>query len=294
MFSNIICLGDDMKVGLPKGLYYYYCQKWVYFFNELNVEVISYDTTKEIIELGNEIANSEMCLSMKIFLGHIKYLIDKCDYILIPNLHYDKKNQMCANFNCLYDLVNNFFNVKLLTFDNAKEIKNYLKIGKELGFNTKQIKKAYSIANIKYNKNLKKLKIENINKLNSINKKILLVGHSYNIRDKYLGEVIDLFKKFNVDIIYSDLFDDDYYFYLSKDLYWKYSKVNVSSVIYCKEQVDGIVFFTTFPCGLDSLVNELVMRKIDKPYLNLVIDDLDSLAGMETRIESFVDILEQN
>ena len=137
-------------------------------------------------------------------------------------------------------------------------------------------------------------RIERMNKLNSINKKILLVGHSYNIRDKYLSEVIDLFKKFNVEIIYSDLFDDDYYFYLSKDLYWKYSKVNVSSVIYCKEQVDGIVFFTTFPCGLDSLVNELVMRKIDKPYLNLVIDDLDSLAGMETRIESFVDILEQN
>ena len=60
-----------------------------------------------------------------------------------------------------------------------------------------------------------------------------------------------------------------------------------------KEKIDGIVFLTAFPCGLDSLVNELVMRKIDKPYLNLVIDDLDSLAGMETRIESFVDIIEQ-
>ena len=71
------------------------------------------------------------------------------------------------------------------------------------------------------------------------------------------------------------------------------SFMNVDSKIYCKEKIDGIVFLTAFPCGLDSLVNELVMRKIDKPYLNLVIDDLDSLAGMETRIESFVDIIEQ-
>ena len=37
----------------------------------------------------------------------------------------------------------------------------------------------------------------------------------------------------------------------------------------------------------------LVLRKIDKPYLNLVIDDLDSLSGVETRLESFVDIIEQ-
>ncbi len=283
-----------MKIGLPKGLYYYYCQKWLYFFKELNIETIIFDTSKEIIELGNKISNSEMCLSLKIFLGHVYYLQDKCDYVLIPNLKYDYKNQMCSNFSSLYDLANNLLNIKILTFDNNKEIKNFIKIGKELGFSSKKIKKAYKIATIKYNKNLKKLKIENINKLNTSNKKILLVGHSYNIRDKYLSEVIDLLKKYNLEIIYSDLFDDDYYFYLSKDLYWKYSKKNVSSVVYCKEKVDGIVFFTTFPCGLDSLVNELVMRKIDKPYLNLVIDDLDSLAGIETRIESFADIIEQN
>lgn len=282
-----------MKIGLPKALYYYYCKKWVYFFENLNIEVVSYETNKEIIELGNKISNSEMCLSLKIFLGHVYNLKDKCDYILIPNLKYDNKNQMCSNFNCLYDLVNNLINVNILTFDSNKEIKNFLKIGKELGFKKYQIKKAYLTAAIKYNKELKKLKIDNINKLNSINKKILLVGHSYNVRDKYLNEAIKLLQKYNIEIIYSDLFDDDYYFYLSKDLYWKYSKKNISSVVYCKEKVDGIVFFTTFPCGLDSLVNELIMRKIDKPYLNLVIDDLDSLAGIETRIESFVDIIEQ-
>ena len=56
--------------------------------------------------------------------------------------------------------------------------------------------------------------------------------------------------------------------------------------------INGIIFLTTFPCGLDSLANELVMRKINIPYLNLVIDDLDSLSGIETRIESFIDILE--
>ena len=59
----------------------------------------------------------------------------------------------------------------------------------------------------------------------------------------------------------------------------------------CKDKVDGIIFLSTFPCGLDSLVNELVIRKLDKKCLNLVIDDMDAFAGIETRLESFVDIV---
>ena len=35
------------------------------------------------------------------------------------------------------------------------------------------------------------------------------------------------------------------------------------------------------------------MRKLDKPYINLVIDDIESSGGIETRLESFVDVLNQ-
>ncbi len=52
-------------------------------------------------------------------------------------------------------------------------------------------------------------------------------------------------------------------------------------------------FLTAFPCGPDSLTNELVIRKIDIPYLQLIQDDLDGVAGMETRLESFLDIIER-
>ena len=144
-----------MKIGLPKGLYYYYCTKWIYFFEELGIEVVSFDTNKEILELGNTLATSEMCLSLKIFLGHVAYLKDKCDYILIPKLNYGIKDQMCSNFDCLYDLCNNLLDIKILTFDSKKEIKNFIKIGKELGFKRNKIKKAYLKASIKYNKELK-------------------------------------------------------------------------------------------------------------------------------------------
>ena len=58
--------------------------------------------------------------------------------------------------------------------------------------------------------------------------------------------------------------------------------------------VDGIIFLTTFPCGPDSLVNELMIRKIKElPVTNILIDELNVQTGIETRIESFIDIIKE-
>ncbi|MEG2322349.1 MAG: acyl-CoA dehydratase activase-related protein [Bacilli bacterium] len=296
-----------MKIGIPKALYYYYFyDKWFYFFKELGVEVVtSLDTNKDIIDKGSFYATDEMCLSLKIFLGHVHDLKDKCDYILIPNIdNYGLSNQMCCNYSALYDLVNNLFSFKILTYDinyvkNKKEVMGFIKMGKQLGFKKKQIMKAYKIACIKNNKIVKKHIINNNNKLKSSKKKILLVGHPYNMYDNYLSSMITTYlNNLDLAVIYSDRFASDVTnklaTYLSRDLYWKYSKENIGSIVLCQDKVDGIIFLSSFPCGIDSLVNELVMRKINKPYLNLIIDDLSSSTGMETRLESFVDILEQS
>jgi len=296
-----------MKIGIPKALYYYYYSDlFNSFFKNLNIEVVtSSDTNKEIIEKGNFYSNDEMCLSLKIFLGHIYDIKDKCDYILIPNIdNYGKKDQMCCNYLALYDLVNNLFNVKILTFkidykNKLKEIDGFIKIGKQLGISKEEVKKAYKKAVSDVNKIKKKKIYKNNQKLRSENKKVLLVGHPYNMYDLYISkDIISILEKNNCEIIYCDQFDEkitnELSKYLSNDLYWKYSKENIGSIILTNNDIDGIIFLTTFPCGLDSLVNELVMRKIDKPYLNLIIDDLDSNTGLETRLESFIDILEQN
>lgn len=106
-----------------------------------------------------------------------------------------------------------------------------------------------------------------------------------------------MFEGSNIDIIYSDKFDSDKTKELSKNiskkLYWKYSKDSAGAVELAKNNVDGIVFISSFPCAPDSMVNELIIRKIKLPYLNIIIDDLNSLSGIETIIESFIDIIEQ-
>ncbi|MPN06691.1 hypothetical protein SDC9_153947 [bioreactor metagenome] len=49
---------------------------------------------------------------------------------------------------------------------------------------------------------------------------------------------------------------------------------------------------SAFPCGPDSMVDEMIIRKFNGiPILNLILDDQDGTAGLETRLESFIDIL---
>ena len=67
--------------------YYEYGNLYKKFFEKLGFEVIvSKKTDNEIYYNGNNLATDEMCLSLKIFLGHINYLKDKCDYIIIPRI----------------------------------------------------------------------------------------------------------------------------------------------------------------------------------------------------------------
>lgn len=294
------------KIGIPRGLFYfYYGEIWEMFFKELGYDVIvSPKTNKEIIKLGMKYSSDEMCLSIKNYIGHVAYLKDKCDYILIPRIdNYGDKNQTCTNFLSIYDYLNNILNLKPLNYNininnNETEKKGLIKIASRLGITKKRANLAYEISCIKYNKIKKARRIINNNKLESNKLKILFISHSYNTYDEFIGiPIIKILEKMQVEIIFSDQFDNQllniHANEISKNLYWKYSREMLGSINVSKSKINGIIFLTTFPCGLDSLANELAMRKIKIPYLNLVIDDLDSLSGIETRIESFIDILEQ-
>lgn len=297
---------DKIKIGIPRSIpYYYYGDLWIYFFEKLNCDVVvSPKTNRMIMEDGIRYANDEMCLSMKNFLGHISYLQNKCDYVMIPRIdNYGIDNQTCTNFLALYDIVKNLFQMPILNYNvdvahQQTEEKGLIAIGESLKFPKEVSKQAYFYAKQKAEEKRRKLIENNLAKLNSSKVKILLVGHPYNLYDEYIGKpIVEFLKKMNIEIIYSDLFYNSITNPISKklscELYWKFNKENIGSILVAKDKVDGVLFLTTFPCGPDSLVNELVMRKLKLPYLNLVLDDMDGMAGFETRLESFIDIIQE-
>lgn len=112
-----------------------------------------------------------------------------------------------------------------------------------------------------------------------------------------IGKVIsDYLKKNNIEIIYSDRIDhttiEEESYELSTDIHWTHSKEVMASVNHYKEVVDGIILISSFPCGPDSLSNELISRKVKNiPVITLIFEDINSEIGVITRLESFIDIL---
>ena len=298
-----------ITIGIPKAfLYYRYINLWKTFFENLDCEIIvSKDTTKEIIEIGKNYSIDESCLSSKIYIGHVASLKDKCDYVLIPRIeNYGKNEKVCVKFNATYDMVKNLFpNTKILEYNIEKNknrftVLSFLKVGLKINKNPFKVLFSYFIAKRYYKKENQKKYKEQIIKINNQKKlKILIVSHPYNIYDNYIGTpIINKLMSMGIEIIYADKLNPKisrkYAKKLSPTLYWTYSKELIGSVEYYKDWIDGVIFLTAFPCGPDSLVNELLLRKIDDiPMTNILIDELTASAGLETRLESFVDIIEE-
>lgn len=296
-----------MTIGIPRGLLYYkYKDLWKTFFDELNINVVySPETNNEILEKGKSLSIDESCLSLKIYMGHVDYLVDKCDYILIPRIICLKKEEkLCTNFSALYDIVNNNFNIKILNYNidiekGETEKKAFIKMGKELNKKHSDIVKAYEKAKTIESETNRSRCIEQLKLLDgSIKNKILLVSHPYNTHEKLVGDtIIKYLKELDVDVIYADIFDEedirDKYLNISERVYWTYSKELLGSIVYYYDKVDGIILLTSFPCGPDSLTNEMCMRKVNIPITNIIFDELSGEAGLQTRIESFVDIIDE-
>ena len=299
-----------MKIGIPRALqFYFYEDLWLGFFKNIGVEtVVSPATNKEIIKMGVNNSIDEACFSSKIFIGHVEYLLDKCDMIFVPRIENSGvREEYCTRIFGLYDLVKNTFpTAKLLHAEvnylyRKKESGAFVKIGEALGINRENSLEAYKNA-LTAAKATTEAKIRQQEKLlENDGPKILIFSHSYNTYDACIGkEITDYFAASNITVIYADLINEKEAQALTKEsygkrVYWKVSAQLIGGVEKYKHYVDGIVLISTFPCGPDSIFNELLIRQIkDKPILSLVIDEQNASAGIQTRLESFTDIIMAN
>lgn len=293
-----------MKIGLIEGLLY--CDYKVLvnkFLDELKISYITNkNTTKKTIEDGKRLLVDESCLSLKIYFGHMYQLIDKCDYVLVIRSPSIRKNEMmCTNFYSIYDLANNLFPKKILELNidinnNVSLEKAFINLGERLNFSKKNSKKAFDIAYQNYLDDKKEKYSKELTLLNSKKKKILLVGHSYNLMDKYIcDDIKKILMEKNIEILnsnYLEYIKSNRYKNISKEIYFSKSIDLLNVIVEFKDYVDGVILISSFPCGIDSLVNEMIIRKLNLPILNLVIDELNDNSGVTTRVESFIDIID--
>ncbi len=297
-----------VTVGLPRAmLYYRYRILWSVFFQELGIRtVISGPTDREILEQGSVLAIDEACLSLKIYLGHVRALVDKCDYILIPRVaSLGRHRDMCTRFQALPDLVDNLFRnsgQRFLSYNvdlSAKrdEETAFLELGRALSAAPKEARRAYRTAK-KAELAHHKARVQKQEQLcHQEGLKILIAAHSYLVEDPYVGRTVtDYLRSAGVIPLRADLVDRDAALKrgmeLSPTCKWELSREILGGILQRRRDVDGIILLSAFPCGPDAMVNELITRRVKGvPMLNLVLDSQTGTAGVETRLESFIDII---
>ncbi|NSB13266.1 MULTISPECIES: acyl-CoA dehydratase activase-related protein [Clostridium] len=294
-----------MKVGIPNGLLNYkYSAFLEKFFSELGADIVrSPDTNKTILDEGVKNCVNEACLPIKIFHGHVNAIKDKCDLMVIPRIMQLSEHEfICPKFCGLPEMIiNSIPNMPKVTmvpiYATSKEklYKWIVSTGSLITTNKKRIRDAYDKALIAQDEYEIGIKSDGY-KLN-----IALIGHPYNIYDKFVN--MNLVKKLNklgVGIITEEFIDEasiaDKTTELFKRPFWTFAKNAYGASTYLAEnkKINGIVYISSFACGIDSVVIDLIKQKVkDFPFLVLKVDEHTGESGFDTRIEAFVDMLER-
>lgn len=313
------------KVGIPRAMYYYkYYPAWKTFFEELGAEVIvSQPTSKRTIDEGSKYCVDEACLAVKLYMGHVENLKDKADYIFIPRFtSIYKKEYICPKFGGLPDMIRR--SIPGLPEIIDTEINLYksqsgaylaaLDIGSHFSNDPIKIARAYKKASRVHNEFKEQLRAglmpndifdKKMNLIKKPSKKvlnILLIGHDYNIYDGYFN--LDLVKKLknkDVEVSTIEMMDEAIISRraseLDKKMFWSFGRLAVGTVLETikRDSVDGIIYLMTFGCGVDSFVSDFLERKVRNksniPFTILTVDEHTGEAGLDTRIEAFIDMI---
>ncbi|MDP4108676.1 MAG: acyl-CoA dehydratase activase-related protein [Bacillota bacterium] len=302
------------KVGIPRGLSYYeFYAAWKVFFEELGAEVVLSDrTSKKIIDDGVKACVDEACFAVKIFFGHVINLMGRADCIFIPRLTSISRNEyVCPKFGGLPDMVRGSIGGLPFIIDaeiNMRKDKNGgLKAAYEAGsfFTTdralirsaynKAVKSGYGVLPAEAAAPAGVLKNEG-------RLKIAVIGHGYNLYDSCLNmNLLNKIRAENAEVITLDMLDRDSIIKRSgtipKKMFWNFGSKAVGAA-FClldRQDIDGILYVMAFGCGVDSFVcdyvERLIRREKDLPFAVITLDEHSGEAGLNTRIEAFIDMI---
>lgn len=294
-----------MIVGIPKGLLYYKYNPFLQtFFSELGAEVItSEDTNKKILDEGIRYSVDEACLPIKVFHGHVSSLRDKSDIIIIPRIMQVRKREyICPKFCGLPEMIiNSIPDMPKIIREpiyaiSKRKLYNWAEdVGSIIVDDKSKIKRAF-------NKALEQQRVYDLGIRDENYKlKVALVGHPYNIYDDFLNmNIVKKLNKLGVGVITEESLREELMDKEVEDLYkrpfWTFARnsYGFASYISKKKQVNGIIYISSFACGIDSVVVELIKDKIGEfPFMILKIDEHTGEAGLDTRVEAFIDMLER-
>jgi predicted nucleotide-binding protein (sugar kinase/HSP70/actin superfamily) len=240
------------------------------------------------------------------FIGHVETLIGRCDRIFIPRYsNFGYTELFCTRYEALYDQARNIFRSTGQRFitcnidaqNGSPEPKAFERFGAELGFSPRAARQAWREASRALEQRQRAEEHAQRELAEKPGMKVLVAGHSYALSDPYLGKpILDYLNGAGVTVLRADALKPETArkacARFSPTCRWIVSEEVVGGVLLWREKADGIILVSAFPCGPDSMTNELLIRRIKGiPILTLLVDAQSGTAGLETRMESFLDII---
>lgn len=288
--------------GIPRGLFYWqHSELWKEFFQQLDIRLISSSkTNRQIVSQGVRYAEDESCFSYKVFMGHVYDLLDQVDVLFIPTYKsLESSFVSCPKFVGISDVLRCLGIDNLTVFDPSIDVREkrleliLVDIGLILGASEAQAKTAAdeALRSLQKEDKIRRSLYEKL--MAQKQKKILLFSHIYILQDEFVNlRVQDILSKNNVVAIPVNIIPYDK---RDSTFTWDFMGEEIArlkSLDYSK--ISGIIQLSSFCCGPDSVVIEYMQDFTSTkgiPFLNLMLDELSGEAGIETRIEAFVDTI---
>jgi len=296
----------DMKVGIPRGLLYdQYHPFFTRFFTELGAELaVSPPTNRAILDAGIQCCVDEACLPVKVFHGHVSCLKAQCDLLFIPRImRLYRGEYICPKFCGLPEMVlNSIYGLpETITepfyADSMAGLRKWaLRAGARITRDRRRIKAALEAAIAE------QLRFKTGYDDQGYPIRVALAGHPYNLYDTFIN--MNVRKKLNqlgIGVVTEESADEEEMApevaALFKKPFWTFARKTYGFIAasVARGRVQGVVYISSFACGIDSVILELVRDRIgDFPMLVLKIDEHTGEAGVDTRIEAFADMLERS
>lgn len=296
-------------VGIPRALFYYqHAVLWRTLFEELDLQaVVSPQTNKEILDLGAARAVDGCCLPLKVFLGHVLYLVEQgIDTIFIPKIVSTvRREYICPYFLGLPDFARHYLPRHIHVLDPVIDKRRWSWQAKRslvrFGSNFTSVKQAARAVSHACQRQQEWEKSQLIQKDGLREDAVMLLGHQYLVEDSFFsGAVFRSFKKAGIPLVMAHQLPEailrEFARKLQKRMFWTSGRQSLGALEYGADQIAGVVTLAAFACGTDSLVSDLTQRRARKagvPYLMLYLDEHTGAAGTITRLEAFIDMLQR-
>ena len=309
------------ELGIPRVLNMYENYPfWFTLFNELGFKVIISDhSNRALFETGIESMPSEsVCYPAKLVHGHIMNLLSKgVNTIFYPCIMYENQEFKSADnhYNCpivqsyseaiklnveeLKDEKINYIN-EFLPMEAEPLMKRLMEVEgfKKYNFKKSELKKAIKLAweeQLRFKEDVRRKGEEFINYVNEHNEKaIVLAGRPYHL-DKEVNHGIDTM----INSLGLAVLTEDSICHLSKidtklrivDQWAYHSRVFHAADVVSQYDNLELVNLNSFGCGLDAIVTdqaEEILKKNNKLYTTIKIDEINNLGAAKIRIRSLI------